>query len=297
MAKSKVVLVRSLSLNGDGSRQVDLLSTMLSRGLAELYGLKPDAAWKHLVESTGVLGLKTNCVAGKNLSTSTGLTKALTENLIAAGKRAEDIIIWERSNRELENAGFKLNFARNGIRCFGTDTRDVGYGSEFHVLGKVGSLVTRIVEDECDNLINMPILKDHSLAGVSGAMKNNYGAVHNPNKYHDNNCDPYVAEVNALPVIKDKSVLVVADLTRIQNNGGPGYRRKYIVNYGGVLMASDPVAADRIGESILNEYRAKNQLKTLSETGRDPKWLATAEKMGLGNANIENIELISIRVD
>ncbi len=297
MGKSKVVLVRSLKLNGDGTRQQDILVRMLDRGLSELYDLSPQSAWKSLSESTGILGLKTNCVAGKNLSTSVALTAALTDRLQDAGKKGRDVVIWERSNRELENAGFKLNFASDGIRCFGTDTRDIGYGNEFHTYGRVGSLVTRIVESECDNLINLPILKDHSLAGVSGAMKNNYGVVHNPNKYHDNNCDPYVAEVNALPVIKEKSVLVVADLTRIQYNGGPGYRSGYVVNYGGILLAVDAVAADRIGEEILNDYREENGLRSLAETGRDPKWLGTAEEIGLGNAHMENIDLVKIRVD
>ena len=41
------------------------------------------------------------------------------------------------------------------------------------------------------------VVKDHDLAGVSAGLKNWYGVIHNPNKYHDSCCDPYVADVVA----------------------------------------------------------------------------------------------------
>ena len=50
----------------------------------------------------------------------------------------------------------------------------------------------------------MPLLKDHDGAGVSIALKNMYGVIHNPNKYHPNGCNPYVADVNMLPDIRTK---------------------------------------------------------------------------------------------
>jgi uncharacterized protein (DUF362 family) len=297
ISKSKVVLVRSKSLRGAGDGQFDILKEMLSRGISLLHGVDANEAWMSFAKNTGRIGLKPNCVAGSNMSTSHALTYALCDLLIAAGKRDRDLVIWERTNRELDKAGFGLNASRAGIRCFGTDTRDVGYGTAFHTSGKVASLVSRIVESECDHLINLPILKDHSLAGVCGAMKNYYGAIHNPNKYHDNNCDPYVAEVNALPVIREKNILVVMDMTRSQYNAGPGYRASYADEPRSIMMSTDPVAVDAIGERILNDLRILHDLKSLAETGRPPKWLATAEKIGLGNASPENINFIEVEVE
>ncbi len=297
-SKSKVVLVRSRSLRGAGDGQSDILKNMLSRGISLMHdGSDPNMIWAQFAKNTGRIGLKPNCVAGRNMSTSPNLTYALCDLLIAAEKRDRDLIIWERTNRELKKAGFGLNAARAGIRCFGTDTRDVGYGKEFHKSGKVASLVTRIVESECDHLINMPILKDHSLAGVSGAMKNYYAVIHNPNKYHDNNCDPYVADINALPVVKDKGILIVMDMTRAQYNGGPGYMASYAVAPHSIMMSVDPVAIDAVGERIINDYRSKNNLPALADAKRPPKWLTTAEKMGLGNASPERIDFIEVEVE
>jgi uncharacterized protein (DUF362 family) len=298
MSKSKVVIVKSKSLESSGPSDRDAVKRILSKGISVLYGdVADDDAWRRFASSTGRLGLKVNCVSGMHMSTSVDLTLAFAEQLIAAGKPESDIIIWDRSNRELKAAGYSLNFAKNGIRSFGTDTRDVGHGSSFHTLGKVASLVTNILERECDHLVNMPILKDHSLAGVSGCMKNMYGAIHNPNKYHDNNCDPYVAEVNALPIIKEHASLVLTDMTRIQYHGGPGFRGSYMIRYGGIMMSFDPVANDAIGEVILNKFRVQNNMKTLAESKRPPKWLSTAEGLGLGNAQKANIELAEIEVE
>jgi len=298
MSKSKVVLIKSKSLSSIGAGDQRILGTMLSRSVSVLYdGIDPDDAWRKLCNSTGRVGMKTNCAAGRNMSTSVELATALADKLVAAGKPESDIIIWDRQNRELESAGYSLNYAKNGVRCFGTDTRGVGYASSFHSNGKIASLMTNILEMECDHLFNLPILKDHSLAGVSGAMKNLYGAIHNPNKYHDNNCDPYVAELSALPIIKNKSSLVVMDMTRMQYHGGPGFRGSYAVRYGAVMMSFDAVAIDAIGGTILDRFRTENDMQTLAESGRPPKWLLTAERLGLGNSDPANIELIEIEVD
>jgi uncharacterized protein (DUF362 family) len=298
MSKSKVVLVRSKSLSSGAKLDTGSARSLLSAGIAEVLGCDdPREALADIARNTGRLGLKPNCVAGPMISTSASLVYALAGLLQSSGKRDSDIVIWDRSCRELQSAGFELNAGRSGVKCFGTDARDVGYGNSFHVNGKVGSLVTRIIEDECDHLINIPILKDHSVAGVSGGMKNYYGAVHNPNKYHGNNCDPYVAEVNALPVIKSKNVLTVMDVTRMQYHGGPGFQPQYVVNPGAVLLSTDPVAIDAHGERIINEYRAANGMKSLAESGRAPLWLKSAEKLGLGNAELSNIDLMEVVID
>ena len=65
----------------------------------------------------GAVGMKTNCLARWN-PTSLPMVDALTELLVAnAGKDENDIIVWERSNRELKNAGFQLNASSFGRRC------------------------------------------------------------------------------------------------------------------------------------------------------------------------------------
>jgi len=61
--------------------------------------------------------------------------------------------------------------------------------------GSAASLVCNTLSRVCDTVINLPTLKDHGIAGMTMAMKNMFGAIHNPNKYHQNTGNPYVADV------------------------------------------------------------------------------------------------------
>jgi hypothetical protein len=45
------------------------------------------------------------------------------------------------------------------------------------------------------------------------ALKNMYGVIHNPNKYHPNGCNPYIADLNMLPEIRTRMRLTICDAT------------------------------------------------------------------------------------
>ena len=294
MAKSRVVRIKNLNIYGSGDKLVpEQARKLVDRAIIRLTGA-PDAtsAWKTIAGPGDVFGIKPNCLAGKKLSSSPTIAMAMVDGLISAGVKISDIIIWERSNRELERAGYKLNYAGNGLRCYGNDSRGAGYGVDFHQKGKVASLISTIYEEQIEKNINFPLLKDHSLAGISAGMKNMYGLVHNPNKYHPDNCDPYVAELSALPIVKKKNVLTVCDLTTIQYHGGPGYISRYALRPGQIMMSFDPVALDSVGYKIIEDYRRLNGKNSLKDAGREPVWLKTAAGLGLGKADLDEIEII-----
>jgi hypothetical protein len=52
------------------------------------------------------------------------------------------------------------------------------------------------------------------------------------------------------------------------------------------------VAVDTVGRRIIEEIRARKGLPSLTEEQREPLYLATAERMGLGTADLERIEVI-----
>jgi uncharacterized protein (DUF362 family) len=143
-----------------------------------------------------------------------------------------------------------------------------------------------------DYNVNVTVLKDHSLAGISSALKNMYGAIHNPNKYHDNNCSPFCAHVFNLEPIRTKTRLNVIDAYRVQYQGGPGYRSNYIDYYGGILLSTDPVAVDAIGMEIVENFRKKHGMQSLAEDGRPVRYLEPAQEIGLGVADREKIDLV-----
>jgi uncharacterized protein (DUF362 family) len=138
------------------------------------------------------------------------------------------------------------------------------------------------------------VLKDHNLAGVSLGMKNFFGAIHNPNKYHDYNCDPFVADVVSHRFIGAKWRLTVCDATRAQYHGGPTRNPGFAWTFGGMLVGADFVATDAVAADLLERQRAAKELKPLAREKRPAKHIATAAARGLGVADLSKIERIEL---
>ncbi|HUV31399.1 MAG TPA: DUF362 domain-containing protein [Acidobacteriota bacterium] len=294
---SRVVVVKSNGKpTGNGFGRQEYVA-LLSAGLGWLSGENEVRAALRKYLPSGTIGMKTNCLVGRRNSTPVALVDALSQLLTGAGFDENDLVVWDRTNRELAGADFPLNAASRGRRCLGTDTNGAGYSEEFYSFGEVNSLVTRILTDMVDHNVNLPVLKDHSIAGLSAGLKNMYGAIHNPNKYHGNNCDPYCAHVSNLSPIRQKNRLTVLDAVRVQYDRGPGFVGRHMYSYNGVVISDDPVAADRVGLEILERIRAINGLPSLEKAGRPVKYLGSAEATGLGTADLSRIDLNVVLVD
>ncbi|MCP4152266.1 MAG: DUF362 domain-containing protein [bacterium] len=265
----------------------------LDRAITEITSAgSPASAWKSLFSPGEKVGVKLSCLPGPALSSGKGIVMAIIHGLLSAGVKRENIFIWERTDRELQRAGF--NITQSGINIIGTDHyRDGGYSRDIKLAGQVGSCFSRIIET-VDALISVPVLKDHDIAGVSISMKNFYGAIHNPNKYHGNNCDPYVADLCSHPFIKNKLRLTVCDASRVQVHNGPAFFQRYAWEYGGMLVSCDPVALDYTGWQIIEERRKMLKMKSLKEEKREPTYIKTAAKLKLGNADPQLIRRIEI---
>ncbi len=279
---------------GELDKHVDLMTRMLGSAVQRLTGKTSAAeAWGSIFSPKDTVGIKVNCLG---LPTSPAVVKAIVNGLLEASVPAERIIIWDRFDVELAAAGHKLNRGGNGARCYGTDasTYGSGYEREIESSGSIGSCFSRIVARECTALISASVLKDHNLAGISGALKNFFGAIHNPNKYHEHNCDPYVADVVAHRHIGPKLRLAVCDVTRGQYHAGPARHPAYAWKFGGLLVSRDAVAADRVGCDLLERERRAHNLDSLAAEKRPAKHILTAATRGLGIADLERIEVIEL---
>lgn len=296
--KSRVVRVRSSKVVGaDGRIDEAVLRTMVSGGLKQLTGQKAaEEAWRKFFRPGDRVGVKVNCLGGPYMCTHPVLAAAACEGLQGAGIQAKKLIVWDRADRELRRCGFTLNYGKKGVRCFGTDAAGVGYEEGLTVSGEVASRLSRILTRMTDSMLNMPVLKDHGLSGVTGALKNVYGVVHNPNKYHPNGCDPYIADANRISAVREKTRLVICDALVVQYNGGPGYKPGWAEPYGGLLFGSDSVAVDAVGRRIIETLRRSKGLQRLEDEGRPAKHIETAAGYGLGRCAEEEIELIDMEV-
>jgi len=275
-AKSRVVVARDATLRGVNSTvDAHRMMNLLDHAMQALFDRdNPTETWKRLVRPGETVGVKVNALGGRGFSSNLQLIEAICERLQEAGIKANDIVVWDRDSDELEHAGFHVLTGGNRVQCYGTDRVD--YEQELVTHGSVGSRLSRILTQRCNLLINVPVLKDHDGAGVSIALKNMYGVIHNPNKYHPNGCNPYIADLNMLPEIRTKMRLSICDATTASYEGGPGYKPEYSWKNNALIISQDPVALDYTGWQIIERKRAERGLKTLEGDGRAPHYIATA---------------------
>jgi uncharacterized protein (DUF362 family) len=295
-AESKVVIARDPALQGSGSRlDSNRLLSVLDRAMQSFYDCdSPVDAWKRVVRPGEVVGLKVNCLAGRGISTNVPLVEAICERLQQAGVKADQIVIWDRLNADLESARFRIAERGSGIRCFGNDT--LGYGSDLAIYGSVGSLISNTLTRVVDAVINLPVLKDHGITGITLSLKNVFGAIHNPNKYHLNVGDPYIADANMLPPIREKIRLTICDAITAQYNGGPSYMPQWSWPYNGLIVGRDRVALDYTGWQIIERKRAEKGMKSLKEMKREPTYIRTAADSNhrLGTCDPKRIKLVTV---
>ena len=295
--RSRVILAKDKKfITVNGVADTTVISMAIDSALLKITDSeKPLDAWRSLFNKNDIVGIKLNCLAGKKFSPHTEIVEAIINGIKSAGVKESSIIIFERFNRELENAGFNIRRGSNSFRCFGTDDLPSGgYDSTPLIVGSVGSCFSRIASSFCTAIVNVPILKDHDLAGVSIGMKNFFGIIHNPNKYHDGNCNPYVADLNSHPYIKDKLRLIVCDALKAQYHGGPAFKPQWTWDFQGMLIGTDPVALDRVGAHIIENKRKEVKMSSLKEAGREPKYIQTAARLGLGVDDPSLIDVIAI---
>ena len=294
MVKARVVVVRSdRAWAPSGAPDPAVLGRMFGRGFALLEaGTDERASVASLFRSDDRIGIKVNTIGGRAISTRPETALALAGRLASNGWPEKSLFVWDRTTRELRSAGFAPAAGGSGVRVFGTDTDGVGYGPDLVSHLGVGSLFSKIQTELVTASISLAILKDHGLAGVTAGMKNYFGAIHNPNKYHDSHCDPYVAEVFDSPPVKSRHRLTIIDALVVQFHKGPSYHARWAAKYGGLVFSRDPVAADAAGWAIIEKLRSAAGLPSLQDEGRAPGYLRTAEAMGLGRADAAAIETV-----
>jgi uncharacterized protein (DUF362 family) len=294
--RPRVVVVRTKkALTAGYDADAGAMRAMLEAGLLALTGAKDVvAALLRYLRPGDRVGLKINGLAGRNAATHVELVDALSALLGKVGIEGRRQIAFDRFTKDLTASRFADRSRAGGYRAVGND--DAGHDDELAQMPSSASRLSRVLTSQVDGVINLPVLKQHMLAGMTGALKNNFGCIHNPNKMHVDGCDPYVAEVNAIPAIRDKQRLVVMDALRPVVDNGPSYQPGMGEVANAMLFGTDLVAVDAIGLGILEALRAKRDLPPLAKVGLAPAYLATAARMGLGVADRARIDLVEIEV-
>jgi len=297
--RSKVVIARDPALHGQGTQPDEQrVLNLLDHALETYTGLDAKDAWKKVVAmgqaQDKVIGLKANGLGGKGIATHNSLILAVAERLQQAGVKAGNILVWDQNARFLEACGMAHNTDPAKIRCYSSDV--AGFEDQESSWGVARIRITKILTRECAMVINLPILKDHSMAGVTFALKNMYGVVDRPFSLHADNCNPAVADLNAIPVFREKIRLTIGDAMSSVYEGGPGFHPERLWYPNALIVGEDRVAIDQIAWGILEKKRAEAGMPTFEAAGRPPRYIATAADAAhrLGTNDPKRINLIEV---
>ncbi len=307
--KSRVVNVRNAGLlNSEDQVHPQNARLTVDQALLLLTQKKDiKDAWTQIfpnLKEKDTISLKVNCV-NRKCPTHPQITYAIAESMIdSLGMNPNNIIIWDRTTAELKKSGYTINDTDKGIRCFGTvqsfsiprwvinanqdETGGIGYDKSqpIDVGNGETSHLSKILTQMSTYMINVPVLKDHGIAGITLSLKNHYGTIDNPHDLHDNYCDPFISKINAVPQKKEKTKLIICDAALGVYDGGPLGAPQW--KHNSILASTDPVALDYIGLQIINAQRKKNNYKNISKEAVHVK---SSHNLGLGTSDPNKILL------
>jgi len=306
---------------------------MLEKGLTALTGKSAKETFRLFFKRDEVVGIKVNPVGAGMISTRLELVEALIGWLADHGLRRQNIVIWDRFDFMLRDAGFTPErFPDVGIEGLqtmdeagaegkdednsrwlksdgshvsaGNFDQDVYYWVDYegpkdlaylnqHVFNGQYSYFGKLLTKKLTKIINVPVFKNSGHA-ISMATKNiAYGAICNTNRLHQPLSLDVCAEVLAFPVVRDKLVLNITDGLRAQYEGGPMPSAQHAYWFKTLFFATDPFALDMVCHGLLVAKRKSMNIR-VNEHPRYSDYLRYGQELGLGVADPAKIAHIRV---
>lgn len=278
-ALARVWVVENPHAISDYEANAAVVQEMVDRGITNLTGKSSTKnAWLSLVTTNDVVGIKVYSLAGSISGTRPAVVAAIIHGLLEAGIPPQHIIIWDKREDDLRDAGF-LDLARKlGVRAEGSfecgydektfynpDTAIIGnlvwgdleFGRKGQGVGR-RSFVSLLVSKQITKIISVaPLLNDYN-AGVCGHLFSlALGSVDNTRRFEN---DPdrlavAIPEIYALPSLSDRVVLNVTDALIAQYEGGSRGLLQYSTVLNQIWLSRDPVALDTLALKELDRCR------------------------------------------
>ncbi len=289
----EIVRVTSDKLIGKRGRPVqETANQMLDLAMTTYMGKKKVAdCWSALFTKDDKVVIKINCLGKPKMSTNPEVVKAIIAGLKAAGVPEGNIVVYDHFGGHMRQSRYRLTKKKGAVRYHGRDKKK-GFEKKDrkHASGKTRLATVMLWATK---IINVPVIKNHSLAGVTGALKNiSHGCVINPQRHHRKNCDPHIANIYNIPELRDRVALIVCDGTYLQYDGGPQFSAGARKPFNSIFVTKDPVAMDTMILQYVNEFR-KAKRKRLVGKGKYalPTHIATAAGLGLGTNDPAKIKV------
>src|SRR5512139_831610 len=280
-------------------------TAMLQRVMEELTG-KSDVgeAFARFVHKEDQVAIKPNGIAGRKGATMAAnkeLILAIVKGVVAAGVPASNIMIYEQYGTFLKgtrvvNAKLELEpeFPA-GVRTAIHENKDATM-DEISVATIGTKFVRQFTEATC--VINVSQIKDHSICGYTGTMKNiTHGSIINPHAFHAHKATPQIAQLYAQNIVKSRVRLHITDAFKVMYDEGPlDTNPNRRIPFHSIYASTDPVAQDVIGWMLVEKLRKDNGLPTLKEAQREPTYIKNAGELGLGIFDKNKIKFREVKI-
>jgi hypothetical protein len=320
----KVVAVHDEQAMNEKGVDGKVVAAMFEKGMHALTGKSMAKSAKLFFNKKDIIGIKVNPVGAGLIATRLEVVDSVIAWLRHRGIPAKNIVIWDRFDFMLADAGFTA--ARYpGIRIEGMQTMDEAaaegksqddsrwldkdgrhvseknfdlntyYFADVeapqdkpylnqHVFNGKYSYFGKLLTKTLTKIINIPVFKNTG-NGISMATKNlGYGAICNTSRLHKPLFFDVCTEVLAFPSVRDKLVLNITDGLRAQYDGGPGPLAQATYFLNTLFFASDPIALDMTCHNLLLQKR-KEMKVAVNEHPKYSEYLRYAQRLGLGIAD------------
>lgn len=301
--KSQVVEVTASAVSKGRKVDAKKARQMVVRGMQALTGV--DDPFKKLFSPKDVVGLKINCLGRPRIYTHKEVINAFAAELQAAGVKAENVIVWDRFAGHMTDCDFVMNEDGPGVRYREgeavPDEKKTYITTKDSMMRRSGgspaSRLSKIFTQDCNKQVNLAILKDHGLAGVTLCLKNiAYGICDNNRRFHSRgDIGPFISDFCSQKGIMDKFTLHVIDgLEGCYDDGPCPGDEDMIFTHNTIWFSNDPVALDTLGHAAIEAQRKKKGLKSLKKSGRHPDHIEMSAKLGLGTSDPSRMDIEKI---
>lgn len=314
------------------SEKIDtpVVREMISRGMRSLTG-DADArdSWARFFVPADIVGIKVNCSGAPNIMSAPEVVGEIVRNLVAVGVKPEQIWLYERFQNQVDTVHYD-RFVPAGVHIW-TAERSRGailsYDPKTYVdvnfFGEddTRSNLTRLISENFTKIINVPNMKDHGAAGVTGCLKNiAYGSFSNVARSHSgfkSNTYSFIGTLATVEPLRSRTVLQIMDGLRGVWHGGPfSPTRKFRFFPKQMMFGTDPVAIDRLLIDVIDSKRKAEHATSVWDRSmahikpgngyddnpnidrlvREPGHIEYASKLGLGEYDIGKIQVRNIEL-
>ena len=147
---------------------------------------------------------------------------------------------------------------------------------------------------DSDFWINLPVYTDHPTLGINGALVNAtlWNASNTARFFRSPaNAPAAVAEMSAIPELRQTWMFTLASLQHYQFIGGPFFKSLYTVSEPIMWLSTDPVMLDSLARDRINGHRKKSGFEVLDEEIRT---LEFAETLGVGSTKTKTARILPV---